>query len=70
MKALSGEKLVLLATAAGLQIAKETPPEELQILSDFFILVGTVLLTVSDYNAFEKSGAKTSNKSIKNNTTF
>ena len=54
MKELSAEQIVALATAAAFKIAKENEQDELALLSDFFVLVGTVLLTISDRNSLDK----------------
>jgi len=48
MKNLSAEDIVALAMTTAIKIAKETDPEELNIVSDFFSLVGSGLQLIAD----------------------
>ncbi|MCL2752375.1 MAG: hypothetical protein FWE62_06450 [Firmicutes bacterium] len=56
MKEMSGEQLTLLAMGAALKMAKENDPDEVMILSDFFVLVGTILLLLHDTAALTVGG--------------
>jgi len=50
MKHLKAEEIVALAMTTAIKIAKETDPEELNIVSDFFSLVGSSLQLIADRN--------------------
>jgi len=50
VKELSGEQILSLAMAAAIKISKENDPDEVMIISDFFVLVGSALLTLHDSN--------------------
>ena len=68
MKNLSAEEIVTLAAAAAIKISKETPPDELALISDFFSIVGASLMAIADRRALnttrsEPSSTETPQKS-------
>ncbi|MCL2798537.1 MAG: hypothetical protein FWD58_10920 [Firmicutes bacterium] len=58
MKNLSAEEIVALATASAIKISKETPKDELMLVSDFFTMVGASLMAIADRNALDESDSK------------
>ena len=53
MKNLSAEEIVALATVSAIKISKETPTDEIIVVSDFFSLVGAALMAIADRRALD-----------------